>query len=118
MPFQVTIDDQRYLTDDLSLNEAIAVEEATGESWVYINPFRSAKHCKAIMVAFLARQMTAEEAKAKVEALSLDDAFSAIKVVDDDLPDEFEDGLPKAGDEPSTPTSPSSDDPPTAGPQP
>lgn len=105
MPYRVTVEGTSYSTDDLTLDEAVAIEKATGISWLYLNPVRSAEHCKAIMVAFLSRDRTPAEAEAVVGKLSLAAATAAVTDVEDDLPDEYEDGIPKAGADPSTPTS-------------
>ncbi len=105
MPYSISIEGQVFNTDDLTLDEAISCEKATGEGWLYINPFRSAAHCKAIMVAFLRRSLTEDQALAIVDKLTITTALKAVKRVEDDLPDEFEDGLPKAEDGPETTTS-------------
>lgn len=102
MPFQVSFGDQTWRTDELTLNEAIGIEKVTGRSWMLINPFQSAEDCKAIMVAFLARDMDADAAEDKVGALSLREVLDSVDVVKDDRPDVYEDGLPKAADDPLT----------------
>jgi hypothetical protein len=96
VPYRVTVDGESFLTDDLTIDEAIAVEKATGTSWVYINPLRSADDCKAIMVAFLSRSRPKAEAEAAAGALTIRDVLKAVEQVPDDLPTEYEDGLPKA----------------------
>jgi hypothetical protein len=96
MPYRVTVDGEAFLTDDLTIDEAIAVEKATGTSWVFINPLRSADDCKAIMVAFLSRSKPRPEAEGIVGSLTIRDVLKAVERVDDDLPTEYEDGLPKA----------------------
>lgn len=101
MPFEVRFGDQKWRTDDLTLDEAIAIEKATGRSWVQINPFQSARDCKAIIVAFLAREMDLVAAEAKVGALSLREVLDSVNVVGDDLPDQYADGIPKGEDGPS-----------------
>jgi hypothetical protein len=108
--FEVTIEGETFRTDDLSLDEAIMVEKATGTSWLYINPLRSAGDCRAVMVAFLSRSRSKADAEATVARLfggpkGMKAAIDAVKTVEEDLPDEYEDGLPKAGGGPSTPTS-------------
>ena len=96
MPYQVSLGDQKWRTDDLTLDEAIGIEKATGEGWLQINPFRSADACKAILVAFLSRTMDPAAATAKVGAVSIQEALDGVSVVTDDLPTSYEDGLPKA----------------------
>lgn len=105
MAFEITIEGEAYRTDDLTLDEAVAVEKATGTSWLYINPLRSAADCRALMVAFLCRTRSKGDAEAIVQKLGMRQAIDAVKRVEQDLPDEYEDGLPKAVGDPSTPTS-------------
>ena len=96
MAYLVRFEGEAFNTDDLTLDEAIAIEKVTGRSWVLINPFRSAEDCKAIMVTFLARARGEDEANKLVGALSLGDVLKAVDVAPDDLPDTFEGGLPLA----------------------
>lgn len=113
----MTFGGQTWRTDELSLREAIEIEKATGKSWMLINPFQSATDCRAIMVAFLARDMAPEVAESKVDGLSLREVLDCVDVAKDDLPDVYEDGLPKAEGEDSMTGSSgehaSSDGPPT-----
>lgn len=95
MPFEVSVGDRKWRTDDLTLDEAIGIEKTTGRSWMQINPFVSAEDCKAIMVAFLGREMDSGSAEAKVGALSLREVLNSVELVKDDLPDQYVDGLPK-----------------------
>lgn len=105
MPFVVTgPGGEKFNTDDLTIGEAEAIEAATDESWLYINPFRSAKHCRAILVAFLSRTVSPAEAEAAVKGVSVKAALDGVERVDDDLPEVFEDGLPKAEGDTSTST--------------
>lgn len=102
MPFIVSYAGQEWRTDDLTLDEAIVIQEVTGRSWLDINPFLSAVDAKAIIVEFLARDMDRDVAKAKVGAVSIREVLDGVKVAKDDLPDVYEDGNPKAEDGPST----------------
>lgn len=102
MPFEVSIGDRQWRTDDLTLDEAIGIEKTTGRSWMQINPFQSAEDCKAIMVAFLSREMDGATAATKVGTLSLKEVLDSVAVVKDDLPDQYVDGLPKEEGGPST----------------
>lgn len=96
MAIEVTVDGKTWRTDDLTLDEAVEIEQACGVSWININPYRDAKQCRAIIVAFLTRERGAEEAAKLAGAMSLADTLEAIRVADDDMPTEFEDGIPKA----------------------
>ena len=104
MPYRITLDGKDYNTDDLTLDEAIAVEKVTGNSWSVVVPLRSATDCKAVMRAFLLRDRTPEEADAFLSKLSAGKALRAVEVVPDDLPDEYEGGFPKAEGESETTT--------------
>ncbi len=105
MAFELTVAGEVFRSDDLTIDEAVAIEKATGTSWLYLNPLRSGETFRAMAVAFLRRTKTPAEAEAIVGKLGLRDAIAAVKVVEEDLPDEYEDGLPKAEGDPSTPTS-------------
>jgi hypothetical protein len=90
------------MTDDLTLDEMVVVEEECGATWVRFNPFLSSKHARAGLVAFVARSIGRDEAARKVGALSVKEAVACFEVVPDDLPEVFEDGIPKAGDDQGT----------------
>lgn len=101
MPFQVTVEGVgSFLTDDLTLAEAIAIEKATGHSWYEINPFRSAVDCQAIIVAFLSRTLGEDVARKQVDGMALRDVLAAVDVVADDRPQSYAEGMPdpKVGD--------------------
>lgn len=98
MPFQITVGEEKFRTDDLLLDEAIAIEKETGHSWVEINPLRSAQDCRAILKTLWARQVGPVEAEKRVAVLTLRDVLACVTWVKDDLPDIYEDGHPKAGD--------------------
>lgn len=111
MPYVITFEDKRWNTDDLTINEGIEIEEATGESWVFINPFRSAKHWKAIVLAFLKRDTDETEAENRIEAFcrgqgSITKALDLVKTVEDgeSLPSMFQDGQPDPKAEGATET--------------
>lgn len=105
MPYSIKLDGREYNTDDLTLDECIALEKELDRSWVAIVPLRSATDCRAVMRAFLLRDRSPEEADAFLSKLSAGKALRSVNVVDSDLPDEYEDGLPKAEGESETTTS-------------
>lgn len=103
MPFIIDIDGRSFNMDDLTVGDALAIEEVTAESWLRIDPVQSGKHFKAVAVHFLSREMTADEARAKVDAIPLKDILNHIRWDEEgDLPLEYEDNLPKAEDDPLT----------------
>ncbi len=105
MPYTLTLAGETFRSDDITLDEAVAFEGATGQSWRYLNPHRSAEQFRAVALIFLRRTREMPEAEAILAKMSLRDALAAVVEVDEDLPDEYEDGLPKAADAASTPTS-------------
>lgn len=106
MPFRFVYGEESWTTDDLTIDEAIAVEEASGEPWLLMNPFRSAKAAKAILVAFLRRTRDEQQTAAIVGGLNLKRLLEMIDRVDDDRPATYEGGLPlEETAEPGTSTS-------------
>lgn len=99
---RVTVGGESFTTDDLTLDEAIQVERDTEETWLRLNPYRSAAHAKAILVAFITRTSGAAEAARVVGAMTLAAALDCFSVADDDLPTIFEGGIPKEVGEPAT----------------
>lgn len=105
MPFLVNVRGEDFNTDDLTLGEAERVEAYTGESWLTLNPLRTAKHCTAVMLVVLLRKGVAEdEALKEIQAIPLTKALDFVKYVDPDLPWEYANGMPdpKAEAAPST----------------
>lgn len=94
MPVRVTVGGDSWLVDDLTLDEVVEVEKETGESWLRLNPLRSAVHARAVMVRFLARTAGEDEARRRLGGMKVADVVAAITVVDDDRPQEFHDGVP------------------------
>lgn len=105
----VTVEGVEYDLDDMTVDECVSFERATGTTWVAMNPTTSALHCRAVLVEFYARILPRDEAEKTVGGLSAKAAVKLISVVDaeDDRPAEFRDGVPvvdpKAGQvEPAT----------------
>ena len=105
MAWKIEVDGKTFRTDDLTLDEALLVEEATGLTWTALNPLRSAKDCRAVVRAFLLRSHGEAEAEAILKKLKASAIVESINVADDDLPDSYADGLPNPEGAPSTPTS-------------
>lgn len=108
MPITVTVEGETFSTDDLTLDEAVAIEAELGVSWLLVDPLVSALHCRAIMRTFLARTRSAEEATKIVGAIGVGTALDAVNIIADTLPYMFEDGLPvpNPGAAPATSGSP------------
>ena len=103
MPFEITVAGETFRSDDLTVDEFLAIEKDTGRTWWDLNPIRSAGEFKAMASAWLARTRSPEDAAKIVGSLSIRDVVDNAKVVSDDLPDMYEDGIPKAEGGPSTP---------------
>lgn len=82
MAYKVTIDGESWLTDELTLDEACAIEEETGTTWHTMEPINSARHAKAIISRFLARRVgSLEMATARVAAMTITEALACMDVV-------------------------------------
>lgn len=106
-------------TDDLNGLELEAIEKATGTPWILINPLRDLSAYRAIVAAFALRapDVTNQEVIDWFNGRTALQLNAGIEVVvEDDLPGSFEDGIPKAGDGPTTGSSVSSPDPLSDGP--
>jgi hypothetical protein len=116
VPFEITIDGHVYRTDDLTIEEAVALEEECDKTWLQLNPLRSAKEFRATAALFLRRTRSPEVAAKEAASMSVKVAQESMHWVDDNLPTEFVDGIPKEGGSPSTTTSSASPDLPGDGP--
>ena len=106
-----------WVLDDLTLDEFALIEDEVDVTWVRFNPLVSSKQARAVLTSFLARTIGHEEAARKVGALSIKEAAACFEVAREDLPEVYEEGLPKEEAGPSTPGSSgppeTSDGPPT-----
>lgn len=102
MAYKITIDGESWITEELTLDEACAVEEETGASWHTMQPLTSAKHAKAIMARFLARRVgDIALAQARLGAMTVDEVLACI----DQAPTKKKAAAPRGPKAPS-PTSP------------
>lgn len=90
-------DDHVLSENDITIGQAERIELVTGESWLRINPLRSAKHAAGIATVMVA-DATGEDVDvvaAKVKALRVGDFLTEIlDFVEDDTPGMHEDGNP------------------------
>jgi hypothetical protein len=104
----LTFDGQVFREADLTIDEAERIELATGTSWRFISPLKTAGHARAILQTFLVTRtgMDPEVAKAKVGALKVDEFLDLLTLEEEDadLPTQFEEGFPPLADGTSTPT--------------
>jgi hypothetical protein len=95
VPFVFTVDGQKVRSDDLTLDEIVAVEQLTGVGWYQLNPVESAAQCRAFLVQIHARTRSREDAEKLVGAMTAREAAAGIDFTkDDDRPIEFDDGMP------------------------
>lgn len=117
MPFEIEIEGRKYNTDELSVTEAIELERTLGKTWRELNPLGSAEEFQAFAAICLRRDHPVELAAKIVAELPLSVALKAARWIEDDRPDAYEDGSPKAGADRSTITSSTSRARRTAGPR-
>lgn len=95
MPFVFSVDGQKVRSDDLTLDEIIAVEQSTGVGWYQLNPVESAVQCRAFLVQIHARSRSRDEAEKLVGGMTAREAAAGIDFVEnDDRPIEFDEGMP------------------------
>lgn len=100
--FEFHVDGETFTHLDLTGAEVRRLEHRFGVDFGDLRPMGNITHRLAILEAFLARTK-GDDAGAQVEAMSLRDLDKAVKAVwgkEDDLPDSYVDGLPKAEDAP------------------
>jgi hypothetical protein len=105
MPFELTLSGKVYNTHSLSLEESDQLEKECAKTWLELNPVRSSAEFRATARVFLTRDHDPAGVELLLAAFTIQSAMAAVEWVDDDLPDVFEDGLPKAEGGPSTTTS-------------
>ena len=78
--WQVKLGDLTVTEDDLTLNEAYAIEQAAACNWSEIDPVRSANHCRALVGVCLESRLglTHDEAEARLCALTVSELVDAI----------------------------------------
>jgi hypothetical protein len=80
---------------DLTLEEAQAIESELDVPWMEVASLKSIGYVKAILVALLSRDRPREVAEVEAAGATVGEVKSAISP--DELPDYYEDGMPKAG---------------------
>lgn len=106
MAWVITFDGQVYREADLTMNEIRQMEVASNTTWRFINPLRSANNACVILETLLEHRagLTADEAKAKVGAVKVNDFLDMLseEEEDADLPTQYEEGFPPEADGTST----------------
>lgn len=106
MAWEVKVGGVVHNTDDLTIDELETISEAAGTGWYALNPLRRIRDARALLAFYAVRSgKSDDEAKAEVSKLTtraLGRAFKWLPDEEDDLPNEFVDGLPNQAGEPST----------------
>lgn len=96
MAFRITLAEGSWSTDDLTLGEVVEIERETGDSWIYMNPLRSAVQARAILRRFLARDLGLDAAGKRVDGMRVVDVARSIEPEQvDDRPKQHADGVPQ-----------------------
>lgn len=102
--FTFTYEEKTYTYGSLKVREIEALEDLLDTRYVEIAPFTTMRHKLAVMAVFLRRDHTEDEVAAILEGLDLDAVQGMWDVVEDDLPDVYEGGVPLVEADTSTPT--------------
>lgn len=92
----------RHIVDDFTIDDLEAMATAAGQSWYLMmrSPFLSGAGAKALYLHACA--LTGDDPPDPLTARVINEAFTAI---DEDLPAEYQDGIPKAEGATGTPSS-------------
>src|SRR4051812_19673961 len=97
MPWLVRFEGEVLNTEDLTLDELGAIEEATGVPWITINPVTSIPVAKALLAMCLIKGGVSDEvAREKVGQYRIKDINNVFDLVESgaDLPSDWVDGQP------------------------
>ena len=99
MAWQFRHDGHVYKEGDVTVDQWVEICERAGADWTVINPLRSPRYAKAIFAVVVADHTGQDrETAGKVLGEMTTDQFLALFTdtgEDDDLPKEFEDGIPQ-----------------------
>lgn len=97
MPFVFTLDGKEFNSDDLTVDDAVQIEQLMDKSWLDINPILHGAAFRAMGIVFLSKHMDKKAAESYMGKLRIKDTMDHVRwVEEDDLPDVYEDGIPKA----------------------
>lgn len=99
-----TYGDKTYTLGSLKVRDIEALEALLDAPYVEHRTLATMKHKIAYMAVFLRRDYDEAKVAAIIEDLDLDTVQGMWDIVDDDLPNEYEDGLPLAEAATSTDT--------------
>lgn len=77
----IDFEDLKVTEDDLTLDEAFAIERAAGCNWSEIEPVRSAAHCRAIVAVCMGSRLnlTADEVEKRLAAIKVSELLKGIR---------------------------------------
>lgn len=77
----IDFEDLKVTEDDLTLDEAFAIEKAAGCNWSEIEPVRSAAHCRAIIAVCLGTRcnLTVDEVEKRLAAIKVSELLKGIR---------------------------------------
>lgn len=94
--FEFKYQDATYTYGSLKVREIEALEDLLDTPYVEIRPFTTMKHKLAVMAVFLRRDYDEAKVLEIIDGLDLEAVQGMWDIVEDDLPTEYEDGLPLA----------------------
>lgn len=108
--WQFTWDGELYREDDVTFGEAERIEKLTGQSWLVMNPLRSAVQAVAIITVMVATRKgrDEDEVAAEIRAAKPDEFLQSFERVPPDRPTVMENGHPPVAAAHSTGSSRSS----------
>ena len=97
MPFLFTLDGKEFNSDDLTVDDAVQIEQLMDKSWLDINPILHGAAFRAMGIVFLTPHLGKDKATEYMGKLKIIETMDHVRWVgEDDLPDVYEDGIPKA----------------------
>lgn len=104
MPWQIRYNGKTYQENDLTIDDAEALEGLLKATWFEIDPLRSARHAKVVAGYVIAKGegRAYDEVHAEIGRMRITDYVTAILPADDDMPSEWTDGVPQTAAAPGT----------------
>lgn len=78
--WKITLDDDEWTEDEVTLGEVQVVEKITGLSWLQLSPLNSARQLAAYLFARFTRinGMSTEDAQARVDAMTVEELAGSV----------------------------------------
>lgn len=80
--WRVNFDGVSLSEDDLTLDEAVQIEDAAGTTWAMINPMSTAKHCRAILRVMLTSRgsLSGDQADERLAKATVTEIMGALEL--------------------------------------